>query len=236
MPPPRVAVLISGSGTNLQALLEATGEGRIPARIDLVVSNRRDAPGLERARRSGVETRLVLAAEHPDRESFDAALDSLLRDRGIELVCLAGWMRILGRTFVEAWRDRLVNIHPSLLPAFRGVETHARVIEARLPVSGCTVHFVRAEVDEGPVIVQGVVPVLPGDDAERLRLRVLELEHRAYPRALDLVVRGRVRVEAERVVVEDERPGERLLLHPLLEGWPPAADVPTSGGAGGIEG
>jgi phosphoribosylglycinamide formyltransferase-1 len=230
--PRRVAVLISGRGTNLQALLEACAAGRIPARIGLVVADREDAAGLERARRFGVPAEVLSPAGHPDREAYEAALDALLRGHDIELACLAGWMRILGRGFVERWQDRLLNIHPSLLPAFRGLETHERVLEAGLPVTGCTVHLVRAEVDAGPVLVQGIVPVLPGDTVESLRERVLAIEHRAYPQALDLVVGDRVRVVDGRVVVRDERPGERLLLHPLLRDWPQPAAAAPSGGAG----
>lgn len=232
MEPRRVAVLISGRGTNLQALLEACAAGRIRARIGLVVADREDAAGLERARRFGVPAEVLSPAAHPDREAYEAALDALLRRHDIEIVCLAGWMRILGRGFVERWEDRLLNIHPSLLPAFRGLETHERVLEAGLPVTGCTVHLVRAEVDAGPVLVQGIVPVLPGDTIESLRERVLAIEHRAYPQALDLVVGDRVRVVDGRVVIRDERPGERLLLHPLLRDWPQPAPAAPSGGAG----
>lgn len=212
----RVAVLISGTGTNLQALLDATGTGVVPARIVLVVSSREDAGGLARAERAGVPTAVVRPEDYADREAFDLAIDDILRRQEIDLVCLAGWMRILGRSFVERWIDRILNIHPSLLPAFRGLETHARVLEAGLPVTGCTVHFVRPEIDAGPVLVQGIVPVLPQDTAESLRLRVLEVEHRIYPRALALVASGRVRVEGEKVQIADERPGERLVVHPLL--------------------
>lgn len=215
----RVAVLISGRGTNLQALLEACLSGRIPATITLVVSDRADALGLVRAQRFGVPTVVLSPDAHPDREAFEQALDTLLQQYGIELVCLAGWMRILGRTIVQRWEDRLLNIHPSLLPAFRGLETHERVLEAGLPVTGCTVHLVRPEVDAGPVLVQGIVPVLPGDTVESLRERVLTLEHQAYPRALEFMVRDRVRVVDGRIELQDEQPGERLLLHPMLRDW-----------------
>ena len=212
----RTAVLISGTGTNLQALLDAARDPSYPARIVLVVSNRPDAGGLERAARAGVPTRVIPSRAFADREAFDAALDEALREAEVELVCLAGFMRVLGRDIVERWRDRMLNIHPSLLPAFRGLETHARVLEAGLPVTGCTVHFVRPEIDEGPVIVQGVVPVLPGDTVESLNARVLEVEHRCYPRALALVAGGRTKVIDERVVTAQERPFERLILHPDL--------------------
>ena len=208
----RTAVLISGTGTNLQALLDAARDPSYPARIVLVVSNRPDAGGLERAARAGVPTRVIPSRAFADREAYDEAL----QEAEVELVCLAGFMRVLGRDIVERWRDRMLNIHPSLLPAFRGLETHARVLEAGLPVTGCTVHFVRPEIDEGPVVVQGVVPVLPGDTVESLNARVLEVEHRCYPRALALVAGGRTKVIDERVVTAQERPFERLILHPDL--------------------
>ncbi|HFA60107.1 MAG TPA: phosphoribosylglycinamide formyltransferase, partial [Rhodospirillales bacterium] len=204
------------TGTNLQALLDAARDPSYPARIVLVVSNRPDAGGLERAARAGVPTRVIPSRAFADREAYDAALDEALREAEVELVCLAGFMRVLGRDIVERWRDRMLNIHPSLLPAFRGLETHARVLEAGLPVTGCTVHFVRPEIDEGPVIVQGVVPVLPGDTVESLNARVLEVEHRCYPRALALVAGGRTKVIDERVATAQERPFERLILHPDL--------------------
>ncbi len=215
----RVAVLISGSGTNLQALIDATRSGRVPARIVRVVSDRPTAGGLARAARTGIPTAVIRPRDFESRGAFEEALDRLLREAEAEIVCLAGFMRVLGRAMVEGWAGRMLNIHPSLLPAFPGLEVHERVLEAGMPVTGCTVHFVTAEVDAGPVLVQGVVPVLPDDTPERLRARVLEVEHRAYPRALDLLVRGRAVVEGERVVVRDERPGERLLLHPLLARW-----------------
>ncbi len=216
MEPRRTAVLISGTGTNLQALIDAAREPSYPARIVLVISNRETAGGLERAARAGIATRVIPSRGFTSREAFDAALDEALREAAAELVCLAGFMRVLGRDFVERWRDRMLNIHPSLLPAFRGLETHARVLEAGLPVTGCTVHFVRPEIDEGPVIVQGMAPVLPGDTVETLNARVLEIEHRCYPRALALVAGDRARVIDERVVVAGERPFERLILHPSL--------------------
>jgi phosphoribosylglycinamide formyltransferase-1 len=214
----RVAVLISGSGSNLQALIDGCAVLGHAARIVLVISNRADAYGLQRAARAGIPTRTIDHRAFPDRATFDAAIDAALREAEIELICLAGFMRILTAAFVEAWRDRMLNVHPSLLPAFRGLHAHARALAAGVRAHGCTVHLVRAELDLGPIIVQGLVPVLDGDDADVLAARVLELEHRCYPVALALVASGRGRVEEERIVVADERPGERLLLHPLLVG------------------
>jgi phosphoribosylglycinamide formyltransferase 1 len=214
----RVAVLISGGGSNLQALIDAAREpgGGYPAEIVLAASNRPGALGLERARRAGVPAPAIDPATFPAREAFESALDRALRDAGAEIVCLAGFMRVLTPPFVEAWRDRMLNVHPSLLPAFPGLRTHERALAAGAALHGCTVHLVRPTLDDGPVLVQGAVPVLPGDDAASLAARVLEVEHRCYPRALALLASGRVDVRGERAVVRDEAPGERLVPHPLL--------------------
>ena len=212
----RTAVLISGGGSNLQALLDAP---QAAAEIALVVSNRPDAYGLERARRHGVPAELLDHRSFASREAFEARLDRLLRDAGIELVCLAGFMRVLTPSFVEAWHDRLLNIHPSLLPAFPGLHTHARALAAGCQVHGCTVHLVRPTLDDGPILVQGVVPVLPDDDAASLAARVLEVEHRCYPIALDLLARGTVAIDGNRVTVPGG--GPRLVMRERFN-----ADVP----------
>ena len=213
----RVAVLISGGGSNLQALIDAAARPGYPARIVLVVSNRPEAYGLERARRAGIPALAIDHRAFGSREAFEAEVEAALRAAGAELVCLAGFLRLLTRGFVEAWRDRMLNIHPSLLPAFRGLHTHARALAAGVRVHGCTVHLVRFELDEGPVLAQGVVPVLDGDTEESLAARVLEVEHRCYPQALALLASGRARVEGERLLVTEEAAGERLVLHPLLQ-------------------
>lgn len=210
------AVLISGSGSNLQALLDAAREPTFPAVVRLVVSNRPDAYGLERARRAGVPAVVVDHRAFASRQAFESELEGELLTAGIELVCLAGFMRVLTAATVERWRDRMLNVHPSLLPAYRGLRTHERVLADGGAVTGCTVHLVRPELDAGPILVQGLVPVLPGDDAGRLARRVQEVEHRAYPRALALLAGGRVVVEGGRVRVADELAGERLVLHPAL--------------------
>jgi phosphoribosylglycinamide formyltransferase-1 len=197
----RVAVLISGRGSNLQALIDACADPAFPAEICLVISNVPGAPGLARAERAGIRTDIIAHKQFPDRESFDAALDLALDGAGAELVCLAGFMRLLTDGFVERWRDRMINIHPSLLPAFKGVNVHERVLAAGVRFTGCTVHFVRPAMDEGPIIVQAAVPVLPGDDAARLAERVLAQEHKAYPLALRLTAEGRVRVKGERAEI-----------------------------------
>ena len=165
----KVGVLISGRGSNLASLIDACALHDFPAEISLVISNRADARGLAYAKRANIPSRIIPHRDYASREAFDAALDHALVEAGIELVCLAGFMRLLGDAFVARWRDRLVNIHPSLLPAFSGLDTHARALAAGVRFSGCTVHFVRPEMDSGPIIIQAAVPVLPGDDAETPR-------------------------------------------------------------------
>ncbi|UEM22595.1 phosphoribosylglycinamide formyltransferase [Skermanella mucosa] len=202
----KVGVLISGRGSNLQALIDACADPCFPAEIVLVLSNKADAYGLERARAAGIPASVVSHRDFADKPGFEAAMDAALRSAGVDLVCLAGFMRLLTADFVERWRDRLINIHPSLLPSFKGLDTHARAIEAGVRFTGCTVHFVRPAMDEGPIIVQAVVPVLPDDDAHALGDRVLVAEHRCYPLALRLIAEGRARVEGERVVLSDSPP------------------------------
>ena len=196
----------------MRALAEACAVPGFPAEPVVVIADRPDAAGLEVAHGLGLETAVVDRREHSTRESFDAALDDMITARGADLVCLAGFMRLLGPDFVARWRDRLVNIHPSLLPAFKGLDTHARVLAAGVRFTGCTVHFVRPELDAGPIIVQAKVPVLPGDDAASLAQRVLEEEHRIYPLAVRRIAEGRVHVEGEAVVVD----GAATLLAPKL--------------------
>jgi phosphoribosylglycinamide formyltransferase-1 len=212
----RVAVLVSGSGSNLQALLDAAQSPEWPAEIALVLSNRPDAYGLARARDAGVPATVVDHKSHARREAFEDALQRHLDKARIEIVCLAGFMRVLTTPFVERWHNRMLNIHPSLLPSYRGLHTHERALADGVLVTGCTVHVVRPELDAGPIVVQGIAPVLPGDAPERLSARVLEIEHRVYPRALGLFASGRARVLDDKVMIEDEQPGERLILHPLL--------------------
>ena len=199
----RVGVLLSSRGSNLQALLDA---GAASWNVALAISNVPDAPGLARAEAAGVPTRTVPHRDFPDRPAFEEALDAALRAAEIELVVLAGFMRVLGPDFVARWRDRSVNIHPSLLPAFRGLDTHRRALEAGVRWHGCTVHFVRAELDAGPIVLQAAVPVRPDDTEESLAARVLAREHHVLPMAVGWIAEGRVRVEDERVVAVD--PGD----------------------------
>jgi len=215
----KIGVLISGRGSNLQALIDACALPDYPAEIALVIANRADAFGIERARRAGVPAMVIPHRDFPDRESFDAALDAALRQAGVELVCTAGFMRILTAWFVERWHDRQINIHPSLLPLFPGLHTHERALAAGVRFAGCTVHFVRLGVDTGPIIAQAAVPVLPDDDADRLAARVLAAEHRLFPLALRLVAEGRTRIVAEpdgseRVVVAGAVAPADAMLNP----------------------
>ena len=210
----KAGVLISGRGSNLQALIDACASPGFPAEIALVISNDAAAEGLGRAAKAQVPARVIEHRKFPSREAFEAVLDRALRERRVELVCLAGFMRLLTPDFVAAWRDRLINIHPSLLPAFRGLHTHERALAAGVRLHGCTVHFVGPEVDEGPIIVQAAVPVLPEDDAEMLAARVLAAEHRCYPLALKLIAQGRVRVVEGRVRIDGAKSPRAALLNP----------------------
>lgn len=200
----KVGVLISGRGSNLKSLIEACAAPDFPAEIVVVLSNKADAGGLDVARAAGIPTVVISHKDYPTREDFDAAMDAALRKAGAEFICSAGFMRILSDGFVDKWRDRQLNIHPSLLPAFKGLNVHQRVLEAGCRITGCTVHFVRAAMDEGPIVAQAAVPVLPGDTVETLSARVLEAEHRLYPLALRLVAEGRTKIVDERVAIEDE--------------------------------
>jgi len=198
----RTAVLISGRGSNMTALIEAAREQSYPAEIALVVSNRPDAGGLQRAAEAGIATAVVDHKTYgKDREAFERALQDVLLQHRIEVVCLAGFMRILTAWFVGQWPNRMLNIHPALLPAFKGLDTHRRAIEAGVRDHGATVHFVVPEMDSGPIIAQGRVPVLPGDTEDELAKRVLAVEHRIYPLALNLVAADRVHVKGERCVI-----------------------------------
>lgn len=187
----KVAVLISGRGSNLQALIDACKQPEFPAEIALVISNVPGAAGLDRAARAGIPTRTIDHRAFQGRGPFEDALDAALREAGAELVCLAGFLRILTAPFVERWRGRLINIHPSLLPKYPGLDTHARALAAGEKFAGCTVHYVVPEVDAGPVIVQASVPVRAGDTPDTLAARVLKVEHRCYPLALQLIAEER---------------------------------------------
>ena len=196
----RLGVLISGRGSNLQAIIDAVGDGRLDATIAVVISNRRDAQGLERARAAGIATVTLSHSDYPSREAFDAAIVGELRRRNVGLVCLAGFMRLLSRTFVSAFPNAILNIHPSLLPAFIGLDAQRQAWEHGVKVSGATVHIVTPELDDGPIIRQAAVPVLDDDTAESLAARILIEEHRIYPEAIQAVLDGGWRIEGRRLV------------------------------------
>lgn len=213
---PRVAVLISGRGSNMVALLEAAAHPDYPADIALVVSNRADAAGLDRAREMGVPA-LAVPSQGRGREAFEAELLAVLAQHGIAILALAGFMRVLTAGFVQAWDGRMINIHPSLLPSFPGLDTHARALAGGVRLHGCTVHLVSAGVDEGPILAQAAVPVLMHDTEESLAARVLEQEHRLYPATLAWLAAGRVRVNEGRAHVAATEARGRL-VNPLPAG------------------
>jgi phosphoribosylglycinamide formyltransferase-1 len=212
----RTAVMISGRGSNLAALIEAAKNGRYPAEIALVLSNHGDAQGLSHAREHGIPIAAVDEARCETKAEMEMEFDAALRDQNIELICLAGFMKVLSRRFVESWQDRILNIHPSLLPLFPGLKTHERALEAGVRIHGATVHFVRPETDAGPIVTQGAVPVLADDTPEKLGQRVLRIEHRIYPLALQLVASGRAQVNGSVVAIEGApvTPGAALLSPP----------------------
>ena len=196
----RTAILISGRGSNMAALIEAAGDPDYPAEIVGVISDKAEAPGLGIAIARGVPVKVVARKDFADREAHDTAIDQALGDFGAELVALAGYMRKLSTSLVEKWQGRMINIHPALLPSFKGLDTHGRALEAGLRIHGCTVHFVTAEVDDGPIIAQAAVPVMIDDDEAALSARVLKAEHRIYPVALSLLAEGKVRMEGGRAM------------------------------------
>lgn len=196
---PSVGVLISGRGSNLQALLDATRTGALRAQIRVVISNRPAAAGLKRAEAAGVETLVMPHGAHASREAYDEALAAALRSRSVEWVCLAGFMRLLGPRFCAAFPYRILNIHPSLLPAFPGVDAQQQALEHGVKVSGATVHFVTPELDAGPIILQGAAPVQDDDSAESLSRRILDVEHELYPRALEKVLHTPWTIDGRRV-------------------------------------
>jgi phosphoribosylglycinamide formyltransferase-1 len=198
---PAIAVLISGSGSNLQAILDASERGEIPCRVGIVISNKADAYGLVRAKKHGVPTEVVDHRGFPNREEFDAKLVEIIRGSGAELVCLAGFMRVLTPVFVRAFPNRILNIHPALLPSFPGTHGPGQALSYGVRFSGCTVHFLDEGVDTGPIIVQAVVPVYDEDTVETLAARILVQEHRIYPMAIRLFFSGRLKIEGRRVSV-----------------------------------
>ncbi|MGD8326771.1 MAG: phosphoribosylglycinamide formyltransferase [Sphingomonadales bacterium] len=214
----KIAILISGRGSNMESLIKACAKPEFPAEITLVLSNVSNAAGLEKAQHAGLPTQTVLHQDFEDREQFEDALDRALRAAKIELICLAGFMRLLTTKFVHRWKDRILNIHPSLLPAFKGLHTHERALEAGVRFTGCTVHFVRPEMDDGPIIIQAAVPILNDDTAETLAARVLAQEHLIYPEALRLVAGGHAKIHDRQVKIGGAKDPAPPIINPPLKG------------------
>ena len=210
----KLAVLISGRGSNLQSLIDAAADPAYPAEIALVISNRPNARGLARATKAGIPQFVIDHKDFQSREDFDAALDDALRIAKVDYVCLAGFMRMLTPGFANNWRGKLINIHPSLLPAFKGLHVHERMLDAGVKLAGCTVHFVSAEMDAGPIIGQAAVPVMPGDDADSLAARILEQEHKLYPACIALVASGKARLSGGAVVFDPDVSDTGALSNP----------------------
>jgi phosphoribosylglycinamide formyltransferase-1 len=213
-----IAVLISGSGTNLQSIIDAVEGKRLDAKIEIVLSNKADAFGLERAKKHGVPTVVLDHKSYSSREAYDQAVVELLLKREVELVVLAGFMRLLSPVFIKAFSNRIMNIHPALLPSFPGLQVQKKAVEHGVRFAGCTVHFVNEECDEGPIIIQAVVPVFADDTEATLAARILKQEHRIYPQAIQLYAENRLRVVGRKVLVDDSAKDEnQVLVQPPLE-------------------
>ena len=214
----RTVVLISGRGSNMTALIAAASDPAYPAEIVGVISDRANAAGLGIAAARGIATKVITRADHASKDAHDAAIDAAIVTFGADLVALAGYMRILGGRFVEKWKGRMVNIHPALLPAFKGLDTHARALRAGMRIHGCTVHFVTPDMDDGPIIAQAAVPVMIGDNEDTLAARVLKAEHRLYPLALGMVAEGKARMESGHTVfahfADDADNGTSVVMAP----------------------
>jgi phosphoribosylglycinamide formyltransferase-1 len=214
----RVAILISGRGSNMAALIHAAAASDFPAEIAVVISNRADAAGLQRAGESGIPTLVIESKPFGrDRAGFEAVLQAALNERGVELICLAGFMRLFTAEFVQRWYGRMLNIHPSLLPSFPGLDPHGQALRAGVKISGATVHFVIPETDAGPIVMQGAVAVSDQDTSETLSERILEVEHRIYPEALRLLAKGGVRLDGEFCRTAAGAGAGNFLISPLVE-------------------
>lgn len=208
-----IGVLISGNGTNLQAIIDAIARGALDAEIRVVISNRGDAYGLTRAQHHHLPTQVISHTDFPTREAFEAELVTTLQGARVDLVVLAGFMRVLSPVFIRAFPQRIMNIHPSLLPAFPGIHAQRRALERGVRITGATVHFVDEEVDHGPIIIQAAVPVYADDTEDTLSARILAQEHRIYPRAIQLFAGGRIEVRGNRVIIHNERRSPDTTLH-----------------------
>lgn len=210
----KIAVLASGRGSNFQAIIDSVMKGYLRADIDVLISDRSDAYALERARQSGIESVFLNPSDYGSRDQYFGAVAEILGARGIGFIALAGYMRIVGRPLINAFPDRILNIHPALLPAFPGLHGQRQQLDYGVKIAGCTVHFVDEGMDTGPIIVQAAVPCFSGDTEEDLSSRILACEHRIYPYAIKLCVEGRVRVEGRRVVIEGEKRADTFIISP----------------------
>ncbi|HEY9213348.1 MAG TPA: phosphoribosylglycinamide formyltransferase [Ancylobacter sp.] len=210
----RVGILISGRGSNMASLIAAAAQPGFPAEIVTVISNRPNAEGLARAAEAGIKTVALDHKAYADRPAFDVALDEALRAADVDIVCLAGFMRLLTPEFTRSWQGRMINIHPALLPSFKGLHTHERALIEGVKIHGCTVHFVTAEMDVGPIIMQAAVPVMEDDTPSSLGTRVLAQEHVIYPAALRLVCEGRAKIDGARAVIDEFGRADRALVVP----------------------
>ena len=208
------AILISGEGTNMQALIDRCNEGKIAAKIAVVVANVTNAQGLKRAQTAGIPTTVIDHKKYPNRVSFENEITGKLNEKKIEMICLAGFMRLLTKNFVNRWRNRLINIHPSLLPSYKGLNTHQRALKDGVKFTGCTVHYVRPKMDSGPIIAQAVVPIFPDDNLKTLSKRVLAAEHRCYPLALGMIANGKAKILDDKVIIEGASFPRKEILNP----------------------
>ena len=210
----RLAVLISGQGSNLRALIAATAADDFPAKIVMVISNKDDAPGLKHAEAADISTLIISRNTCSNHADFEAEMTKAMEHHNVHLVCLAGFMTLLSNHFVTHWYNRIINIHPSLLPAFKGLDVHERAINAGVKFTGCTVHYVRFKMDTGPIIIQAITPVITGDKADSLATRVLKQEHIIYPLAVKWIAEGRILMDGERVIVSGAEPPMGVLINP----------------------
>jgi phosphoribosylglycinamide formyltransferase 1 len=214
----RVAILISGRGSNMAALIEAARAEAFPAEIVVVISNKADAGGLERAKASGIPALTIESKPFGrDRAAFESALESSLNQFKVDLICLGGFMRLFTAEFVQRWHGRMLNIHPSLLPSFPGLDPHGQALRAGVKISGATVHFVIPETDAGPILMQGAVTVCDGDTSDTLAARILKVEHRIYPEALRLVASGKIRLVGDICTTAGEAAGDNVLISPVAD-------------------
>jgi phosphoribosylglycinamide formyltransferase-1 len=212
----QVAVLISGNGSNLQAIIDAANDPSYPAEIAIVISNRPDAYGIERAKKAGIKTAIIDHKNYATRADFETELQNKLMEQTVDLVCLAGFMRILNAEFVELWRDKMINIHPSLLPAYKGLNTFQRAIDDGVRFAGCTIHYVVPEMDAGPIIMQAVVPIQPNDTKDTLAAKIQQQEHKMYPAALKMIATGKAKLKNNKIKFNDLKVGTQTQISPIV--------------------